>query len=48
MIKTKQKSESIEAYNVKEENSKSVQPIKAKNKKNRKQLSQTCKNECQT
>jgi hypothetical protein len=48
IIKTKQKSESIEAYNVKEENSKSVQPIKAKNKKNRKQLSQTCKNECQT
>jgi hypothetical protein len=48
IIKTKQKPESIEAYNVKEENSKSVQPIKAKNKKNRKQLSQTCKNECQT
>jgi hypothetical protein len=33
IIKTKQKSESIEAYNVKEENSKSVQPIKAKTRK---------------
>jgi ElaB/YqjD/DUF883 family membrane-anchored ribosome-binding protein len=33
IIKTKQKSESNEAYNVKEENSKSVQPIKAKTRK---------------